>query len=309
MPMATLEDTGPLAPAERWPGVLAAELGAGWRVIEEGLPGRTTVYPDPVSGVHKNGLALLPAALESHRPIDLVVLMLGTNDLKQRFQVPAVEIGESVSAARAQSATATWGRAGRSRAILLVAPPPVLEAGCLAEIFAGGAAKSRGWRRPTPTWRGGTARRSSTRARSIVSSPLDGVHFDAAEHGKLGRAVAAAVRAMFSEQGLHGNRPHMEAVWNAYGMRMASKMVGIKSLTEPGSLLRLRIDRLAALQHLDEGGDALRPAGRGLHVVRAEGESEAVLGAESRQRRARRRLGVDGGLQIVGDGHLARRSA
>ena len=76
-PMEMLEDMGRLGPAERWPGVLAAELGAGWLVREEGLPGRTTVHPDPISGVHKNGLAVLPAVLESHRPIDVVVLMLG----------------------------------------------------------------------------------------------------------------------------------------------------------------------------------------------------------------------------------------
>ena len=68
VPMATLEDMGRFGPAERWPGVLAAELGAGWLVREEGLPGRTTVYPDPVSGVHKNGLAVLPAILESDKP-------------------------------------------------------------------------------------------------------------------------------------------------------------------------------------------------------------------------------------------------
>ena len=80
--------------------MLAAELGAGWLVREEGLPGRTTVYPDPVAGVHKNGFAVLPAILESHRPIDVVVLMLGTNDLKHRFQAPVVEIAESVGAAR-----------------------------------------------------------------------------------------------------------------------------------------------------------------------------------------------------------------
>ena len=96
-PMATLEDMLRFGPAERWPGVMAAELGAGWRVVEEGLPGRTTVHPDPISGVHKNGLALLPAALESHRPVDVVALMLGTNDLKNRFQVPVVEIADSVS--------------------------------------------------------------------------------------------------------------------------------------------------------------------------------------------------------------------
>ena len=93
-PMATLEDMVRLGPEERWPGVLAAELGDGWLVREEGLPGRTTVYPDPVSGAHKNGLAVLPAVLESHRPVDVVALMLGTNDLKHRFQAPVVEIAE-----------------------------------------------------------------------------------------------------------------------------------------------------------------------------------------------------------------------
>ncbi len=132
-------------PAERWPGVLAAELGAGWRVVEEGLPGRTTVYPDPVVGrCTRTGSRCCPAILESHRPLDLVVLMLGTNDLKQRFQVPAVRDRASRSrGSSTTSATAMPGRGRRSRRILLVAPPPVLEAGCLAEIFAGGAAKSQ----------------------------------------------------------------------------------------------------------------------------------------------------------------------
>ena len=46
--METLEDMHRFGPAERWPGVLAAELGAGWLVREEGLPGRTTVHPDPI---------------------------------------------------------------------------------------------------------------------------------------------------------------------------------------------------------------------------------------------------------------------
>jgi lysophospholipase L1-like esterase len=194
--MATLEDTGRFAPAERWPGVLAAELGAGWRVVEEGLPGRTTVYPDPISGVHKNGLALLPAALESHRPIGVVVTMLGTNDLKQRFAVPVVEIGESVSLLVHHVRHSYMGPGGAHPAILLIAPPPVLEAGCLAEIFAGGAAKSR---RLAETYAGIAKRHGCAfldAGRVIVSSPLDGVHFDREEHGKLGRAVAAALRDM-----------------------------------------------------------------------------------------------------------------
>jgi lysophospholipase L1-like esterase len=176
--------------------VLAAELGAGWRVVEEGLPGRTTVHPDPVSGVHKNGLAFLPGILESHRPLDWVVIMLGTNDLKHRFAVPPVEIGESVSQLVLYTRHSYMGPGATQPRILLIAPPPVLEAGCLAEVFAGGAAKSR---RLAETY-ANIARRHGCgfldAGTVIVSSPLDGVHFDAAEHAKLGKAVAAALRQM-----------------------------------------------------------------------------------------------------------------
>ena len=194
MPMETLESLGRHGPTERWPGVLAAELGAGWRVVEEGLPGRTTVYPDPVSGVHKNGIALLPGILESHRPLEFVVFMLGTIDLKQRFAVPAIEIGESVSQLVHYTRHSYLGPGQAQPKILLIAPPPVLEAGCLAEVFAGGAVKSQ---RLAAIY-ADIARRHGCgfldAGQVIVSSPLDGVHFDAAEHGKLGRAVAAALK-------------------------------------------------------------------------------------------------------------------
>nr|MDQ3302571.1 hydrolase [Actinomycetota bacterium] len=66
------------APHVRWPGVLAWELGDGFCVIEEGLPGRTTVRDDPIEGAHKNGRTYLRACLESHKPLDLVTVMLGT---------------------------------------------------------------------------------------------------------------------------------------------------------------------------------------------------------------------------------------
>jgi len=70
---------------ERWTGVLAQTLGAGWKIVEEGLPARTTVHDDPIEGRHKNGLSYLRPCLESHLPVDVVVLMLGPNDLKARF--------------------------------------------------------------------------------------------------------------------------------------------------------------------------------------------------------------------------------
>ena len=82
-------------PTQRWVSVLARELGPEYQVIAEGLNGRTTVWPDPVEGEHKNGKAYLLPCLESHHPLDLVVLMLGTNDLKHRFGLSAWDIARA----------------------------------------------------------------------------------------------------------------------------------------------------------------------------------------------------------------------
>ena len=81
----------------RWPGVLRKRLDEEYRVIEEGLPGRTTVRDDPIEGGHKNGRTYLMACLESHRPLDLITLMLGTNDLKARFGSSASDIAQGAA--------------------------------------------------------------------------------------------------------------------------------------------------------------------------------------------------------------------
>ena len=177
----------------RWPGVLAQALGADWQVIEEGLPGRTTVHDDPVEGPHRNGLLVLPAILSSHAPLDLVVVMLGTNDLKHAFGMSPDEIAWGAEKLLRCIAASEAGPEGSAPRMLLIAPPPVLEAGCLSEMFAGGAAKSL---RLAPLYAEAAAKRGAAFLDAgpvIVSSPIDGVHFDAAEHGKLGQAVARAV--------------------------------------------------------------------------------------------------------------------
>lgn len=61
------------------------------RIIEEGQNGRTTVWDDPIEGM-KSGLKYLIPCLESHSPLDVVVLMLGTNDIKQRFSLSASDV-------------------------------------------------------------------------------------------------------------------------------------------------------------------------------------------------------------------------
>lgn len=180
----------------RWPGVMAGCLGTDWQVIEEGLPGRTTVHDDPVDGPHRNGLLILPAILHSHKPIDLIVLMLGTNDLKLAFAMTPIEIAGGIDKLLRLIAQSECGPQSAAPRVLLIAPPPVLEAGCLAEMFAGGASKSGHLAKhyaALATLRGALFLDAG---QIIRSSPLDGVHFDAAEHGKLGRAVADAVNSI-----------------------------------------------------------------------------------------------------------------
>jgi lysophospholipase L1-like esterase len=190
LPMASLAAQGRHAAGARWPDVMGAALGPDHRVIDEGLPGRTTVHDDPVEGGMRNGFTVLPAILHSHRPIDLLVLMLGTNDLKHRFSVTAFEISRSVErlvlAARAE---------GVVRDIMIVAPVRVRECGSLAEVFAGAEARQEGL----------SAHLSEAAERlgcgffdagSVAQvSDEDGVHFSPEAHKALGLAMASAVRA------------------------------------------------------------------------------------------------------------------
>jgi lysophospholipase L1-like esterase len=109
-------------PEVRWTGVLAGCLGADYRVIEEGLNGRTTRWDDPIE-TDRNGLAYLRPCIESHQPLDLVVVMLGTNDLKQRFNLSASDIAQSAAGAAEAAYRFANGPEGRRTAVLLVAPP------------------------------------------------------------------------------------------------------------------------------------------------------------------------------------------
>ncbi len=181
--------------ADRWPGVLRAALGADWTVIEEGLPGRTTVHDDPVEGMHKNGLRTLRACLESHVPLDLAVLMLGTNDLKTRFSATAADIAASIERLLREIllCTASFGPSPR---LLLIAPAPIEEVGGLGAILQGGAAKSRAL---APLYRAVALRHGASflDAGAVIRvSPVDGVHFEADQHHLLGAAVAAAIGGM-----------------------------------------------------------------------------------------------------------------
>ena len=181
----------------RWPGVLRAELGEGWEVIEEGHPGRTTVQDDPIEGPHKNGLTVLPALLETHRPIDLVIVMLGTNDLKATFGVSAYDIGKATSRLLRCIAGSTSGPDQAAPTVLLVSPVPITETGWLAGMFRGGRAKSL----ELASYLRGVAGKNGLAfvdAAALAGvDPVDGIHLSAEAHKSIGRALAKEVLVVF----------------------------------------------------------------------------------------------------------------
>ena len=80
----------------RWTMQLSKRLGEKYYIIEEGLSGRTTCFEDPLNeGL--SGLSVLAPILQSHAPLDLMVLMLGTNDCKQRFAATPVNIKDALA--------------------------------------------------------------------------------------------------------------------------------------------------------------------------------------------------------------------
>lgn len=108
----------------RYPGVLQELLGDEYTVIEEGCNGRTTIHDDPIDG-WKNGLDYLQPCLYSHKPVDIVILMLGSNDLKATFRLSAQEIAAGAGMLVDVIKSFTAEKQGFIPKIILVSPPEI----------------------------------------------------------------------------------------------------------------------------------------------------------------------------------------
>jgi lysophospholipase L1-like esterase len=180
---------------QRWTTLLAGELGPEYLVIPEGLNGRTTVMPDPFEGEYKSGKGMLTGILESHHPVDLVVLMLGTNDLKHRWGHSPWDIARGIETLINTIQGCAFGPDEGAPKILVVSPAATCVAGTrFEEMFAGADEKSpqlARFYRPVAELYGCAFLDA---AQHIVSDPLDGIHLAAEELPKLASAIAQAVR-------------------------------------------------------------------------------------------------------------------
>jgi lysophospholipase L1-like esterase len=182
----------------RWPGVARCRLGDDYVIIEEGLNGRTTVWDDPIEGF-KNGRDYLIPCLDSHCPIDIVTIMLGTNDLKKRFSLSAYDIAAGVSVLVDIVQRSAAGPGGAAPQVLLMAPPPFAKLSeSAAEMFEGAPEKAL---KLAASYAQVAADRNChfLNAGDIIrSSELDGFHLEADQHALLGEAVAARVMQFFN---------------------------------------------------------------------------------------------------------------
>ncbi|MCW0216685.1 MAG: SGNH/GDSL hydrolase family protein [Prosthecobacter sp.] len=184
----------------RWTGILAQELGSEFRVIEEGQNGRTTVHEDPLN-ICRKGKDYLPACLESHKPIDLVIMMLGSNDLKSTFNMPPSEIAAGAGVLARMILTSVAGPDDQPPQLLLLCPPRVGDLSLLPDLAAkipDAAARSSQFPHSYAAL-ATTLNCGYLNSQEIVEpSSIDGLHLEASEHLKLGQAVASKVREMLS---------------------------------------------------------------------------------------------------------------
>jgi len=179
---------------ERWPGVLDNGLGEDYKVIEEGLNGRTTIRDDPFNNSYKNGLKYLIPYLESHKPIDLCILLLGTNDLKTRFGLSAIEIAHGIRILVDTIKKSAAGPGGLAPKILLMVPPYIKKLNNFSYEFEDSYQKSYN----LPDHYAQISKDYNCEfldtSKKIVASEIDGVHPDMDEHLKLGKAVIEMVK-------------------------------------------------------------------------------------------------------------------
>ncbi|HKX98539.1 MAG TPA: serine hydrolase [Steroidobacteraceae bacterium] len=186
---------------ERWPGVAQAALGDGYEIVEEGLSGRTTNLPDPavaeLAGAGLDGSAYLPAAVASQLPVDLVVIMLGTNDLKTSFDRSPQDIARGMRTLVEQVKAmdhAVWTEYPAPK-ILVVAPPALAQTERFpAAAFSGGIEKSRQLADLYSNVATDAGVEFLDAGAVTATDGVDGLHLTAEAHRKLGQAIATKIR-------------------------------------------------------------------------------------------------------------------
>jgi len=187
----------------RWPGILEIELyakGMPTRVIEDCLNGRRTVWDDPFKP-GRNGLVGLAQCIESHSPLALVILMLGTNDFQSMHSHNAWHSAQGIAALISEIRQAPIEPGMPIPSVLVVAPLPIQNPrGVIAPKFLGAEEKSVGLADAYRKVAFDLGCHFFDSATVTSSSQVDGIHLDAEQHLTLGKALAAVVAPLLVKQ-------------------------------------------------------------------------------------------------------------
>lgn len=181
---------------DRWPNALAAGLDGKARVIEEGLNGRTTSYPDHTVSVERNGAVALPMLLATHQPLDLLIIMLGTNDLKFVNRCRAFDAALGMENLVQIARRLEYNEGYSAPDILVVSPPAIIPTTdeFFNDLWGHAIAESK----LLPRHYERVAHELNCHffdAGSVVSTdPTDGGHLTAAATRKLGEALVPVVK-------------------------------------------------------------------------------------------------------------------
>jgi len=183
----------------RWPMILQSHLGKGYHVIEEGLTGRTMVTDDP-SMPGRCGKQYLAPCLHSHKPLDLVIIMLGTNDLKTAFKPSVEKLRDGMEELINVVLDVNRLYAATPAEILLVSPIHVSDAIKNSFFFDEFGIEAIGLSKQFADIFHGLAKQYGClyfdASQHAVPSSTDGVHLDTEGHAALAKALAVFIAAL-----------------------------------------------------------------------------------------------------------------
>ncbi|MEZ5872070.1 MAG: SGNH/GDSL hydrolase family protein [Nitratireductor sp.] len=183
----------------RWPDVLEKALDGRARVITDALRGRTTAYDEHLADCDRNGARTLPTALYAHAPLDLVIVMLGSNDMKPHIAGTAIASLQGMRRLVSIIRNHNPGLPGQEPPeVLIVSPPPICETAdpFFAAMLAGGVEQSAMLASHYSDLADESGCGFFDAAGVARTAPADGVHLDAGNTAALGRALAPIVHVM-----------------------------------------------------------------------------------------------------------------
>lgn len=181
---------------QRWPALLNNAL-ANVEVIEAGQQGRTLIHNNPFQG-EKAGQRYLKDYLEKHTP-DLVIILLGTNDLKTKFALTAKEVAQSAALLADRAQQYHYSSKQQVTKVLLIAPPPIYEVGFYANMYAGAAVKSIQLAKYYRQYAQQVGCAFFDAATVISSCKEEGVHWQADQHQLLAAALLEIIKEMIAD--------------------------------------------------------------------------------------------------------------